>query len=221
MEELSPLDRLRGYGSLKPLNSENLSGKWLLQYARGMLFQPDSFGFLLGGLVGGLVSEYFRQVEANGEVILLALAAVGFAALAVALTALTIFVSFVNDTYLRILAMDEDRGGLSGYIVPYLAAALVSTTTTTFGVVGAIVYGAIHDGWAKAIILGLEAGFVVWAAWGVFQLVIEISVHGLNRYELEIAVDKTPDVSVISARNDNNSIAGESTAPPDAPGDGQ
>jgi hypothetical protein len=177
-----------------------------------MLLQTDSLGFLLGGLAVGLIAEYFRKVEINGELVLVGLTTVGFAALAVALTALTIFVSFVDDTYLRILTMSS-KGGLSGYIGPYLAAALVSTTTTTLGVISAIVYGALPSPWEQATALGLESGFVIWSAWAVFQLVIEISIHGLNRYELQAEEDKSPDVSDIFKRERERSKRKE-TPPP-------
>lgn len=130
-----------------------------------------------------MLADQFTDVEKQGEVILVALAVVGFAALAVVLTALAVFVSLVDDAYLRILSMSE-RGGLSGYLIPFLSAGLISSITTIFGAVGAVVYETFSAESAKAVILGLEVGFVVWATWAVFQLVIEVSVHGLNRYDL-------------------------------------
>ena len=178
-----------------------------------MLLQADALGFLLGGLVVGWIAEYYRPVDINGEVVLVGLTAVGFAALAVALTALTIFVSFVSDTYLRILTMSS-KGGLSGYIVPYLSAALISTATTTLGVIGAVVYGALPSPWGQATALGIESGFVIWSAWAVFQLVLEIAAHGLNRYELQDAEDKSPDVDDIFEREHERAEGKE--APPSA-----
>ena len=180
-----------------------------------MLIQVDTLGFLLSGILVGLISEYFRQVETNGELVLLSLTAIGFAALAVELTALTIFVSFVNDSYLRVLTMSA-RGGLAGYVVPYLAAALISTATTTFGVIFAIVYGAVHPAWAKAVLLGLEAGLVVWSAWAVYLLVVETSVHGLNRFQLARPADWGPDTSAIFTRERERSAEDTPTSRPEA-----
>jgi hypothetical protein len=143
----------------------------------------DALLFLCSGVAVGVLADQFTEVEKQGEVILVALAVVGFAALAVVLTALAVFVSLVDDAYLRILSMSE-RGGLSGYLIPFLSAGLISSITTIFGAVGAVLYETFSAESAKAVILGLEVGSVVWATWAVFQLVIEVSVHGLNRYEL-------------------------------------
>lgn len=191
----------RGYRHLPELSAGTLSKRWLFVYWRGMLFQWDTAGFLGAGLAIALVADRFRAVEADGEGILVALTAIGFAALAVVLTALTIFVTFVNEAYLRVLTVSK-KGGLSGYIVPYLAAALISTATTTFGAVTALVYGAVTSAGWRAAFLGIEVGLVVWTAWAVFQLVVEIAVHGLNRYELTKVVEesKSPDISEIVRR---------------------
>jgi hypothetical protein len=182
MPKTSFIERLRG--PAPDLKAQDLrSARWLRGYARRVLVSTDAVLFLVSGVATALVSEHFRRVEIDGEGILLALTAVGFAALAVALTALAIFVSLVNDAYLRILDMSK-KGGLAGYVVPFLAAALISSVTTMFGAGGALAYGAFSDPWAKAVILGFEVGFVFWATWSVFRLVVEVAVHGLNRYQI-------------------------------------
>jgi hypothetical protein len=88
---------------------------------------------------------------------------------------------------------------MAGYVVPFVSAGLISALSTIIGAVGAVVYDAVSAGWLKAVILGLEVGFVVWATWAVFQIVVEVAVHGLNRYlvaeELEKA--KRPDIADI------------------------
>lgn len=191
------LERLRGpVPSLKKRDLQN--GRWLRAYARHLFVSMDAFLFLCSGVTVGVLAELFTRVEKDGEALLVALAAVGFAALAVALTALAIFVSLVNDAYLRVLGMSE-RGGLTGYLVPFLSAALISSFTTIFGAVGAMGYAAVSPAWAKAVILGLEVGLVVWSTWAVFQIVVEIAVHGLNRYETARTVEKAkmPDLTEI------------------------
>jgi hypothetical protein len=176
------IERLRG--PVPSVVGEQLqSGAWLRAYARWLFVSTDAVLFLCSGVAVGVLADQFAEVEKQGEVILVALAVVGFAALAVVLTALAVFVSLVNDAYLRILSLSE-RGGLSGYLIPFLSAGFISSITTIFGAVGAVVYEAFSAESAKAVILGLEVGFVVWATWAVFQLVVEISVHGLNRYTL-------------------------------------
>jgi len=158
----------------------------------------DAFLFLCSGIAVGVLADQFTEVEKDGEMILVALAAVGFAALAVVLTALAVFVSLVNDAYLRILDFSE-RGGMAGYLMPFLSAGLISSITAIFGAVGAVVYAAFTSEPAKAAILGLEVGFVVWSTWAVFQIVVEVAVHGLNRYGTAQAVQKAkrPDITDI------------------------
>jgi hypothetical protein len=190
-------ERLRG--DVAPLEPKQLqSGRWLVPYARRVLLSTDALLFLCSGIAVALLADHYKEIEADGETVLLALTAVGFAALAVALTALSIFVSLVNDSYLRILGVSK-RGGMAGYVVPFVSAGLISALSTIIGAVGAVVYDAVSAGWLKAVILGLEVGFVVWATWAVFQIVVEVAVHGLNRYlvaeELEKA--KRPDIADI------------------------
>lgn len=183
-------------GDASPLTTKDLqSGRWLLRYARKVFLSTDAVLFVCSGIAVGLVSEYFKQVESDGEAMLLALTAIGFAALAVALTALSIFVSLVNDAYLRVLDR-EKRGGIVGYIFPYLTAALISSIATTVGAVGALVYKAIPEDWVKAVILGLEVGLVVWVAWAVYQIVVDVASHGLNRYNMAQAVQDTRDQDI-------------------------
>ncbi len=194
------IERLRG--PVPSVTKRELhSGRWLRAYARHVLVSTDAFLFLCSGIAVGVLAELFKQVEKDGEALLVALAVVGFAALAVALTALAIFVSLVNDAYLRVLAMSE-RGGLAGYLIPFLSASLISSITTIFGAVGAVVYSAFSADWAKAVILGLEVGLVVWSTWAVFQIVVEVAVHGLNRYETARTVEeaKMPDLTDIYER---------------------
>jgi hypothetical protein len=193
------IERLRGPApTLKKKDLQN--GRWLPAYARWLLISTDAFLFLCSGVAVGVLADQFTEVEKDGEAILVALAAVGFAALAVALTALAIFVSLVNDAYLRILGISE-RGGMAGYLIPFLSAALISSITVIFGAVGAVVYAAFseHEPVAKAAILGLEVGFVVWSTWAVFQIVVEVAVHGLNRYGTAQAMQKAkwPDIADI------------------------
>lgn len=184
------LERLRGE-TPEVTRKDLSSGRWLWRYARLVLISTDALLFLCSGIAVALFAEFFKRVESDGEAILLALTAIGFAALAVALTALSIFVSLVNDAYLRVLTMrpkhgagGSGRGGMAAYIVPYLTAGLISAITTIFGAVGAVIYKVFSSAWPKALILGVEVGLVVWASWAVFQLVIEVAIHGLNRYEL-------------------------------------
>lgn len=59
-----------------------------------------------------------------------------------------------------------------------------------FGALAALTYGAFSVAWAKAAILGLEVGFVFWATWAVFQIVVEVAIHGLNRYGMAQSVEK-------------------------------
>jgi hypothetical protein len=75
--------------------------------------------------------------------------------------------------------------------VPYLSAALTSSITTIVGAVGTLGYDALSGRATKAVVLGLEVGLVAWATWAVFQLVIEVAVHGLNRYGVARAVEKS------------------------------
>src|SRR5947209_15833093 len=177
--------------SVRELDAEDLrSSRWLRTYATRILISADALLFVCAGVGAGFLADLFKPVESDGEAALIAFTAVGFAALAVALTALSIFVSLVNDAYLRILSMSE-RGGLAGYIVPYLTADLVSSTTTIVGAVGALGYDALSGRQTKAIVLGLEVGLVAWATWAVFQIVVEVAVHGLNRYGIAKAVENT------------------------------
>ena len=167
--------------------------------------------FVLSGVAAGLLADLFaKEIEPDGETDLLALTAVGFAALAVALTALSIFVSFVNDTYLRILGVTR-KGGMAGYVIPYLATAFISSMATTVGAVGALVYKAVPD-WLRATILGIEVGLVVWSAWAVFQIIIEVASHGLNRYEIALRIQKRredPSIQqLLSSKDSENAEAG-------------
>lgn len=190
-------------GPAPQVEAEDLhSGLWLLRYARRILLSSDALLFVCSGITVGLLSEYFKAVESNGKPTLLAVTAVGFAALAVALTALTIFVSLVNDAYLRVLGINKG-GGMAGYVIPYLSAALVSSIATIVGTVGALAYNSLPNQWSKASLLGLEVGLVVWATWGVFQLIVEVAIHGLNRYDiaLNVAKRKVPDISDIIGPN--------------------
>lgn len=178
-------------GRLQELSAEDLrSSMWLRAYATRILLSADALLFVCAGCGVGVLADSFKPVESNGEIALIGLTAVGFAALAVALTALSIFVTLVNDAYLRILSM-SDRGGLAGYIVPYLSAALISSITTIVGAVGTLGYDALSGRATKAVVLGLEVGLVAWATWAVFQLVVEVAVHGLNRYGIVKAVEKS------------------------------
>jgi hypothetical protein len=180
---------LRRKHDVPQVSGEDLgSPRWLQIYARELIFSTDTLLFLLAGLAVGLLSDRFTTIEVDGVAELLALAAIGFAALAVALTALSIFVSLVNDAYLRILDL-SNKGGLPGYLVPFLSAGLISSIATIFGVVGAVVYPAT-PAWTKASILGLEVGFVVWAVWALFQIVVDVAMHGVGRYDLARAAEK-------------------------------
>ena len=181
---------LRGSGVIPVLSADSLrSGSWLRTYAGRMLISTDTLTFLCAGIAVGLLAQLFTQIQSDGETALLALTAIGFAALAVALTALSIFVSFVNDAYLRILGVTR-KGGIAGFVIPYLATALISSTATTVGAIGALIYNALPN-WLKATILGLEAGLVVWSAWAVFQIIIEVASHGLNRYDIALEIQKS------------------------------
>jgi len=137
----------------------------------------------LGGLLVGFLGEFYRRVETDGSAELFAIAGIGIAALAVALTALSIFVSLVNDAYLRILALNKESGGIGGFVVPYIASALISTLAIVVGTVGGVVYKAVPR-WADATFLGLGAGFAIWAVWGLFQITVGVAIHGLNRYKV-------------------------------------
>jgi hypothetical protein len=191
------LERLRGEPpTLDPADLRR--PRWVRLYARRLFLSTDAVLFVGAGIAVGFLSDYFTQVESDGEAILIAFTAIGFAALAVALTALAIFVSLVNDAYLRILGMSE-RGGMAGYVMPYLTAALVSSVTTLFGAIGSIAYAAISPHGAKAVVLGIEVGLIAWTTWAVFQVVVEVAIHGLNRYNVAQAVEraKMPDISQI------------------------
>ena len=199
---------LRGTGDIPALTSDDLrDGTWLRTYARKILISPDTVMFLFSGVAVGLLAEFFAQIESDGESDLLAFTAVGFAALAVALTALAIFVSFVNDTYLRILGTTR-KGRMAGYVIPYLAAALISSAATTVGAVGALVYKAVPD-WLRATILGLEVGLVVWSAWAVFQIIIEVASHGLNRYDITMAIQENREDPIFERLISEDSENGE------------
>jgi hypothetical protein len=170
----------------RPKEAEELeSGRWLRRYARQVFVSPDAALFLLSGLLVGLLAEssqYSQTIDNGGGSALFALMAIGFAALAVDLTALSIFVSLVNDTYLRVLAISR-RGGLSSYLVPYLSAALVSALATMVGAVGGVVYAALPL-WMRGALLGLQVGLVVWSAWSVVHIIVDVAIHGLGRYEI-------------------------------------
>lgn len=186
-------------GEAPSLETEDLqNGRWLRAYARHLFVSLDAFLFLCSGIAVGVLAELFKRVETNGELLLIALVAVGFAALAGALTALAVFVSLANDAYLRVLALSK-KGGLAGYLIPFLTAGLISSVTVIFGAVGAVTYDAISAAWAKAVVLGIEVGLVVWSTWAVFQIFLEIAVHGLNRYETAYTLEKAkmPDLDDI------------------------
>jgi len=202
---------LRGTKDLPPLSAPELQdGTWLRVYARRILASPDTVLFLCSGVAVGLLADFFSTIESDGEAALLSLMLVGFAALAVALTALSIFVSFVNDTYLRILGVTRRKGGMAGFVIPYLSTALISSAATTVGAVGALIYKAIPD-WLRASVLGLEVGLVIWSAWSVFQIIIEVASHGLNRYEIALRFQKSrrdPSIESILSEDWENGEAG-------------
>ena len=162
--------------------------KWVPRYFREIVLSLDAYLFVGGGILVGLLAEYYRKIETDGTIELLGIAAVGIAALAVTITALAIFVSLVTDNYLRILAINR-RGGVAAFLVPYLSSAFIGALTVVASLVGALVYPALSR-WSDAVFLGISSGLALWAVWGLFQLTVGIAVHGVNRWtDLEDAYD--------------------------------
>jgi hypothetical protein len=189
-----------------PLTAQDIrSWKWVPRYFMSIIGSTDAVLFLGGGLLVGLLAELYRRVQTDGSVELFAIAALGVAALAVTLTALSIFVSLVNDTYLRILALNRESGGIAGFVVPYIVSALVSALAVLVGTIGAVVYAAVPR-WADATFLGVGAGLALWATWGLFQITVSAAIHGLNRYR--VAQDQfamaDPDISDLLDQSGEN-----------------
>src|SRR6266700_1536175 len=91
-----------------PLTARGLRHwKWVSRYFREIVFSADAYLFVGGGVLVGLLAEYYRKLETNGTTELLGIAAVGIAALAVAITALASFVSPWTDNSLRIRAGNQ------------------------------------------------------------------------------------------------------------------
>lgn len=176
-----------------PLDAKDIRHwKWVPRYFLSIIRSVDAALFVAGGILVGFLGEFYRRVEADGSAELFAIAGIGIAALAVALTALSIFVSLVNDAYLRILALNKESGGIGGFVVPYIASALISTLALVVGVVGGVVYKAVPR-WTDATFLGLGAGLAIWAVWGLFQITVGVAVHGLNRYKVAEDLDSITD----------------------------
>jgi hypothetical protein len=170
-----------GSGERPQLTARDLRHwKWVSRYFREIVFSPDAYLFVGGGILVGLLAEYYRKIDTDGSIELLGIAAVGIAALAVTITALAIFVSLVSDNYLRILAVNRS-GGVGAFAVPYISSAFIGALTVVAALVGALVYPALPR-WADAIFLGSSSGLALWAVWGLFQLTVGIAVHGVNRW---------------------------------------
>jgi hypothetical protein len=197
------LGRLRSQHDLPIMTANELiSGKWLSRYARTIFFAQDAFLFLASGLAIGWLAELFRKIDTDGSTELLAMAAIGLAAVAVSLTALSIFVSLVDSTYLRILDFVTKAGGIAGYLVQYLATALVGVLAVIVGIVGALIYPAVGQ-WTHATLLGLDAGLVVWAGWGLFLITVDVAAHGINRFKLaqdKLALNEPTLADVLNAK---------------------
>jgi hypothetical protein len=172
------------------------SWRWVPPYFASIIRSADALLFIGGGLLIGFLAELYRQVDTDGPVELFAIAGLGLAALAVTLTALSIFVSLVTDTYLRILAVNEESRGIAGFLVPYILSALISSLAVVVGVIGAVVFSAVPR-WADATFLGLGAGLALWATWGLFQITVGAAVHGVNRYTVAEGLVKLekPDIA--------------------------
>ena len=180
---MNPKERQRSSEELDLSAQDLRNWKWIPQYFRGIVASADAALFLGGGLLVGFLAEYFKKIDVDGPSELFAIAGLGVAALAVTLTALSIFVTLVNDAYLRILALNEESKGIKGFVVPYIASAFISTLSILVGVIGAVAYKAVAQ-WAHATFLGLGAGLILWAIWGLFQITVGVAVHGVNRYRV-------------------------------------
>jgi hypothetical protein len=130
------------------------------------------------------------NVRRSGVTILLAESAVGIAVLGAVLTALSVFATFFDGHYRRVL---EGVGSLTRAMRPYLIVAAVGGGATVVGVIGALAWPAPIGEFGQALVLGVATGLCVWAVAGTISLVSLTVFHAEQRAELMRAVEDATD----------------------------
>lgn len=161
--------------------------RWLAAARRDMLASVDFRAGVLAGVGAGLAAAFNGQVRAGGMGFLVAAAALGVALTALALSVLALTVSFLDETYRRVLA--ATRGGWEAAMRPYKIVTFVSVSSTLVAMLGMLVWGALPVN-GQAVLLGVVAWLATWPLVGTMQLAELTFFHGEMRSELLKGMDE-------------------------------
>lgn len=165
--------------------------RWLA-VAKGDVFA--SVDFVAGILVGagaGAAAAVSGQVREGGMGFLVAAAALGVALTALALSVLALTVSFLDETYRRVVS--ATRGGWEAAMRPYKVVAFVSVGSTLVAMLGMLVWGALPVR-GQALLVGVAAWLATWSLVGTMQLAELTFFHGAMRSELLKGMDDAREV---------------------------
>jgi hypothetical protein len=159
---------------------------WVDLHARDALSWDLYLGFAAFAVSAALAAAS-PAVRGNALTVLIAESALSVALLGAVLTALAVLVTFFDDYYRQVLSQASERG-VAGAIAPYQIVAFVSAWGAAIGFIVALAWPVL-PATLQAVGLGLTTGLVVWASFGVVQLVNMTVFHGGQRARLLEAVD--------------------------------
>jgi hypothetical protein len=86
---------------------------------------------------------------------------------AVVLAAVTVFATFIDNSYRRVL--EEASDSMSAALLPYRIVATLSGISALIAILGALIWPGLPVAW-KGIVLGVATGCSAWAIIGTVQL---------------------------------------------------
>lgn len=162
---------------------------WLRDYGRDTFGSWDfivSVGF--GGVGFGLV--FVPAVRRAAVPILITEAAIGVAMTATVFGALTVFTTFYDGAYRRVL---EFAGGFRSALMPYIVIGVVAAAAGLSGLIAALALPALGV-WASAFAVAIPTLFCAWTLTGIVSLIELTLFHATERSRLMAGADEAESI---------------------------
>jgi hypothetical protein len=178
-DPVSTADRDRVFRALTELTGGHLSGG----FARGAksLLDLDLYLGCIAGIGIGLAAALSKHVLAEAIIVLTTQVLLGGGLLAVVLAALAILTTFFDEKYRE--ALGNASGGFARVVFPFKVVAFAGALASGSGILTIAFWGLLPHT-LRAVLFGLVGGSTVWAVIGTWQLVMDITFHGVKRAEL-------------------------------------
>jgi hypothetical protein len=166
-------------------------GRWLLANGSTVFRSRDFYAGIVSFLVVLVVALLSDSMRSAQQPVLFAAAALGAAFLGVALTALAIIATFLDDHYRAVLK--SAPGGVRDAFMPYAIVAAIAAIAVCSGLIGASLSPALPSQ-LNAVFLAVTVGSTVWAVVGTVQLVFLTVFHGVQRARLHETIQETAEL---------------------------